>query len=128
MSEVPWKTAAATGVAVTGVDLLLHVTTWHFGLAAMGNSLSAGMVALFAVAGAGVMLRERSGRAARWARQNPWQFALMPAAATAVIVFVLSIIFGNGLFGDAFTALWHGAIVFGVTGVAGSLAGRKDRR
>jgi hypothetical protein len=128
MSEVPWGAATAAGVVVTGADLLLHVTTWHFGLASLGNSLSAGVVALFAVAGAGLMLRSRAGsRAVRWARQNPWRFALLPGVATAAVVFVLSVIFGSGLFGDIFTAVWHGAIAFGVTGGVGTMAGRRDK-
>jgi hypothetical protein len=130
MSEVPWKTAAGAGVIVAGADLVLHLTTFHWGLSAIGNSASAGIVALFAVAGAGLMLRrERASRAVRWAHAHPWQFALVPGAATAVIVFVLSVIFGSGLVGDVFTAVWHGALAFGVTGVVGSLAGRdKDSR
>jgi len=130
MSEVPWKTAVAAGVVVGGADLVLHLTTFHWGLSAIGQSASAALVALFAVAGAGLMLkRDRGGRAVRWAKHHPWQFALVPGAATAVLVFVLSIIFGHGLFGDVFTAIWHGALVYGVTGAAGSLFGRdRDSR
>jgi hypothetical protein len=125
MSEVPWKAAAGAGVIVAGADLVLHLTTFHWGLSAIGNSASAGIVALFAVAGAGVMLRrDRASRAVRWARHHPWQFALIPGAATAVIVFVLSVIFGSGLFGDVFTAVWHGAVAYGITGAVGALAGR----
>jgi|ERR1700683_1186679 len=130
MSEVPWKTAAGAGIIVAGADLVLHLTTFHWGLSAIGNSASAGIVALFAVAGAGLMLRSNRGsRAVRWARQHPWQFALIPGAATAVIVFVLSVIFGSNLFGDVFTAVWHGAVAFGVTGGVGTFFGRdKDSR
>ncbi|HUC56327.1 MAG TPA: hypothetical protein VMA95_02935 [Streptosporangiaceae bacterium] len=125
MSEVPWKTAAAAGVIVGGADLVLHLTTFHWGLSAIGNSASAAIVALFAVAGAGLMLRhDRASRAVRWARQHPWQFALVPGVATAAVVFVLSVIFGSGLFGDVFTALWHGAIAYGITGGVGTVFGR----
>ncbi len=128
MSEVPWGAATAAGVVVTGADLVIHLTTLHLGLGGLGNSLAAGVVALFAVAGGGLMLRSRGGRAARWARRNPWSFAVVPGVATAAVVFVLSVIFGGGgLFGDVFTALWHGAIAFGATGVVGSLAGRRGK-
>jgi hypothetical protein len=125
MSEVPWGMAVGAGVVVTGADLLLHLTTGHLGL---GSSLSAGTVALFTVAGGGVLVRGRASRAVRWARRNPWQFAVLPGVATAAIVFVLSVVFGGGgLFGDAFTALWHGAIAYGVTGGVGKLSGKRDR-
>ncbi len=124
MSEVPWGPAVAAGVVVTGADLLLHLTTGHI---APGSAMSAGAVALFAVAGGGVVLRGKGSRAVRWARRNPWQFAVLPGVATAAIVFVLSVIFGNGLFGDVFTALWHGAIAYGVTGAAGVFSGRRDK-
>jgi|SRR5215469_11920733 len=127
MSEVPWGMAVGAGVVVTGADLLLHLTTLHLGLGGLGSSLSAGTVALFAVAGGGVLVRGRASRAVRWARRNPWQFAVLPGVATAAVVFVLSVVFGAGLLGDAFTALWHGAIAFGVTGAVGTLTGKRDR-
>ena len=128
MSEVPWVPAAAVGAVVAGADLVLHVATGHIGLGTVGTAASAGTVALFAVAGGGVMLRNRSSRALRWARRNPWRFALMPGVATAAIVFVLSIVLGSGgLFGDIFTSLWHGAIAYGITGGVGTVFGQRDK-
>jgi hypothetical protein len=124
MSEVSWGRAVAAGAVVTGADLLLHLATGHI---APGSALSAGAVALFAVAGGSVLVRGRASDAVRWARRNPWQFALLPGVATAAIVFVLSVVFGGGLLGDAFTALWHGAIAYGITGAAGVLGGRRDK-
>jgi hypothetical protein len=119
MAEVPWGLAAGAGVVVGGGDLLLHLMTGHLGL---GSAMSAGVMALFAVAGAGVMLRKQGSRAVQWARRNPWSFAVLPGAATAIIVFVIATILGSsGLFGGAFTAFWHGAIAFGVTGVAAGI-------
>jgi hypothetical protein len=73
-------------------------------------------------------VRNRAGRAARWARSHPWRFALLPGVATAAIVFVLSVIFGNGFVVDAFTAAWHGAIAFGLTGAAGAIAGGRNSK
>ncbi len=130
MSEVPWGAAGTAGVVVGGADLLLHLLTGHFGLGLLGTSLSAGTVALFAVAGAGVMVRDRTGRAVRWARSNPWRFAVLPGVAAAAIVFVLSLVLGSGGFiGDAFTAIWHGAVAFAITGGVGSItAGRRKSR
>lgn len=124
LSEVPWGAAVVSGAVVTGADLVLHLTTGHI---APGSALSAGAVALFAVAGGGVLVRGRASRAVRWARRNPWQFAVLPGVATAAIVFVLSVVFGHGLFGDVFTAVWHGAIAYGITGAAGVLSGRRNK-
>ena len=130
ISEVPWGAASAAGVVVGGADLVLHLVTGHFGLGVLGTSLSAGTVALMAVAGGGVLVRNRAGRAVRWARSNPWRFAVLPGVATAAIVFVLSLVLGSGGFvGDAFTAIWHGAVAFGITGGVGTLtAGRNKSR
>ncbi|HEX9034091.1 MAG TPA: hypothetical protein VF834_19800 [Streptosporangiaceae bacterium] len=125
LAEAPWGVAGAAGAVVTGADLLLHLTGGHLGL---GSSLAAGTVAAFAVAGGGVVVRKRAGRAARWARSNPWRFAVLPGAAAAVVVFVLSMVLGSGaLLGSAFTAAWHGAVAFGLTGVAGVVAGSVRR-
>jgi hypothetical protein len=125
MSGAPWRMAGAAGVVVTGADLLLHVVGGHL---AISSSLSAGVVALFAVAGAGALWRARSGRAMRWARSHPWRFALLPGLAAAVVVFVLSVVAGSsGVFGGVFTSVWHGAVVYGVTGLAGTVAGTRKR-
>src|SRR5260221_6296891 len=120
MADVPWAVAGAAGVVVTGADLLLHLMGGHVGLT---SSLSAGTVALFTVAGGSVVVRRRASRAARWARTRPWRFALLPGAATAVIVFLLSVLASSRPLGGAFTALWHGAIALGLTGGGGALPG-----
>jgi hypothetical protein len=126
MSGAPWRAAGAAGVVVTGADLLMHVAGGHL---AVGSSVSAGVVALFAVAGGGALWRARSGRAMRWARNNPWRFALLPGLAAAVVVFVISVVIGSsGAIGGTFTSLWHGAVAYGLTGVAGSVAGSRQRR
>jgi hypothetical protein len=122
MADVPWAVAGAAGVVVTGADILLHLMGGHLGLS---SSLSAGTVALFTVAGGSVVVRRRASRAARWARSHPWRFAFLPGAAAAIIVFVLSVIAGSGPLGGAFTALWHGAIAFGLTGAVGAVAGSR---
>jgi hypothetical protein len=126
MSSAPWKTAGATGAVVAGADLVFHLVGGHLDVP---TALSAGTVALFAVAGGGALMRERGGRAMRWARSNPWRFALLPGVAAAIVVFVLSVALGSsGMIGGAFTAVWHGAIAYGVTGLAGSVAGSRRRR
>jgi hypothetical protein len=125
MTHAPWGTAAVTGAVITGGDLLLHLSTLHSGVAA---SLSAGTVAFFAVAGGGAMLRSRPGRAMRWARNHPWRFAAVPGVATLVVVYVLSVVLGHGIIGPVFTGLWHGAIAYGLTGLAGTVAGGRKNR
>ncbi len=125
MSEAPWALAAAAGAVTAGGDLVLHAMFWHF---AITSPLSLGAVAFFAVAGAGSLLRSRGSRAMTWARRNPWRFAILPGAACAIVVFVLAVVLGgSGMVGGAFTALWHGAAAYGLTGLAGS-AGRTRRR
>ena len=125
MSEAPWALAAAAGAVTAGGDFVLHAMFWHF---AITSPLSLGAVAFFAVAGAGSLLRSRGSRAMTWARRNPWRFAILPGAACAIVVFVLAVVLGSsGMVGGAFTALWHGAAAYGLTGLAGS-AGRTRRR
>src|SRR5215475_13237731 len=125
MADVPWAVAGAAGAVVTGADILLHILGGHLGLI---SSLSAGTVAAFTVAGGSVVIRRNASRAARWARSHPWRFAVIPGAATAAIVFVLAVLVGSsGVFGGIFTALWHGAITFGLTGGAGAIAGSSQR-
>ena len=42
---------------------------------------------------------------------------------------VSAVILGSsGLVGGTFTSLWHGAVAFGVTGVAGTVAGSRRKR
>jgi len=122
LSEAPWKLAGATGVVVAGADLAVHLA---FHLLSFrlewATALSMGVVAFFAVAGAGALVRSRHTRALRWARSNPWRLAAAPGAAAAIIVFVLTVLHGSGVVGSAFTALWHGAIAFALTGVVGSV-------
>jgi hypothetical protein len=126
MSGAPWKAAGAAGVVVTGADLVYHLVGGHLDVP---TALSAGTVALFAVAGGGALVRGQAGRAMRWARENPWRFALLPGLAAAVVVFVLSVVLGSGgLLGGAFTAVWHGAVAYGLTGVTGAVAGGRKRR
>src|SRR5258707_3016763 len=126
MSVAPWSMAGAAGAVVTGADLVLHLSGGHLGLT---SSLSAGAVAFFAVAGGGAVLRSSSGRAMRWARTNPWRFAVLPGAAAAIVVLVLSVVIGSsGLIGGSLSPLWDGAGPHGLTGGAGFRAGTPRRR
>jgi len=118
LSEAPWKLAGVTGVAATGADMLVHLIFFH---PELFTPLSMGVVAFFAVAGAGALVRTRHSRALRWARSRPWRFAVMPGAAAAILVFALTVLHGSGIGGSVFTALWHGAIAYGVTGAVGSV-------
>ena len=126
MSAAPWKMAGATGVVVTGADLAYHLLGGHLDVP---TALSAGTVALFAVAGGGALVRSKGGRAMRWARSNPWRFAVLPGLAAAVVVFVLSVVLGSsGLVGGVFTSVWHGAVAYGLTGLTGTVAGSRKKR
>jgi hypothetical protein len=122
LSEAPWKLAGATGLVVAGADLLTHLAfhllSFRLEWAA---AISMGIVAFWAVAGAGALVRSRKSRALRWARSRPWRFAVLPGAAAAIVIFVLAVLDGSGVLGGAFTAVWHGAIAYALTGVVGSV-------
>ena len=123
MSAAPWGAAGLAGGVVALGDLGLHVIGGSLGFGALSGSLTLGASAFFVVAAAGALARARSGRAARWARSNPWRFAVAPGVAVAVIAFFLSIVVGTGGVVDGvWSALWHGAGTFAITGVAGSMA------
>jgi hypothetical protein len=122
LAEAPWKLAGVTGVVVAGADLVTHLAFHLFSFRLeWATALSMGVVAFFAVAGAGALVRTRRTRALRWARSRPWRFAVAPGAAAAIVVFVLTVLHGTGIFGSAVTALWHGAIAYALTGVVGSV-------
>jgi hypothetical protein len=126
MSGAPWAAATMTGGVVAVGDLGLHLIGAGLGMAAVGGSLSVGAVAFFVVAAAGALWRARPSRAIRWARSNPWRFAVLPALACAAIALVLSVVTGGGIIDPVLSGLWHGAVVYGLTGVAG--ATRKSRK
>jgi hypothetical protein len=122
MSGAPWGAAVATGGVVAAGDFALHVLgsgLSGFHLSALSGSLAMGAVAFFVVAAAGALWRAKPSRAIRWARSNPWRFAIMPAIACAAIALVLSVVTGGGIIHGALSGLWHGGLVYGLTGVAG---------
>ena len=122
MSGAPWAAATLSGGVVAVGDLGLHLIGAGLGLAAVGGSLSMGAVAFFVVAAAGALWRARPSRAIRWARSNPWRFAVVPALACAAIALVLSVVTGGGIIDPVLSGLWHGALVYGLTGAAGVFA------
>ena len=120
MSGAPWGAATVTGGVVAAGDLGLHIIGgFHLGLSSLSGSLAMGAVAFFVVAAAGALWRARSGRAIRWARSNPWRFAVVPAIACAAVALVLSVVTGGGVIDGVLSGLWHGGLVYGLTGVAG---------
>ncbi len=128
-SDAPWKLATASGVVVAGADLMLHLVTHLFSFRLeWATALSMGMVAFFAVAGAGALVRSRKTRALRWALRRPWRYAAVPGAATAIVVFVLTVLHGSWIGGAAYTALWHGAITYGLTGMTGAVVKPRGRK
>ena len=122
MSGAPWGAAAVTGGLVAAGDFALHVLgsgLSGFHLSALSGSVTMGVVAFFVVAAAGALFRAKPSRAIRWARNNPWRFAMMPAIAVAAIALVLSVVTGGGVLSGVLSGLWHGGVVYGLTGVAG---------
>src|ERR1700735_1298612 len=128
MSGAPWGAAVVTGGVVAAGDLGLHIIHSGLGLhlSGLSGSLAMGAVAFFVVAAAGALWRARPSRAIRWARSNPWRFAVMPALACAAIALVLSVLTGGGIIDPVLSGLWHGGLVYGLTGAAG-LASRSRK-
>jgi len=127
MSGAPWAAATMTGGVVAVGDLGQHLIGAGLGMAAVGGSLSVGAVAFFVVAAAGALWRARPSRAIRWARSNPWRFAVVPALACAAIALVLSVVTSGGIIDPVLSGLWHGAVVYGLTGVAGATSKSRKR-
>ena len=121
MSGAPWGSAAVTGGVVAAADLGLHVIHGTVDMAAFSGSLELGAAVLFIVAAAGALWRAKSGRAARWARTNPWKYAMLPAVAVAAIALVLTVVTGGGVFHGLWSGLWHGGAVYGLTGAIGAV-------
>ena len=120
MSGAPWGAAVVTGGVVAAGDLSLHVIGSGLGIGALSGSLALGAVAFFVVAAAGALWRARPSRAIRWARSNPWRFAVLPAAACAIVALVLSVVTGGGIIDGVWSGFWHGGVVYGLTGIAGA--------
>ena len=127
MSAAPWGAATVTGGVVAVGDLGLHVISGGLGLSALSGSVAMGVAAFFVVAAAGALWRARPSRAIRWARSNPWRFAALPALACAAVVLVLSVLTGGGIIHPVLSGLWHGGLVYGLTGAAG-LASKSRKR
>jgi hypothetical protein len=126
LSGAPWGAAAVTGGVAAVADLGLHLITSGIGLSMLSGPFALGAMVFFAVAAGGALLRSRRGsRALRWARGNPWKFALAPALACAAVIIPVALVLGGaGLAGTLFSAFWHGLAVFGVTGLAGVMSRR----
>ena len=121
MSAAPWGAAVVTGGVVAAGDFALHVLgsgLSGFHLSALSGSLAMGAVAFFVVAAAGALWRAKPSRAIRWARSNPWRFAVLPDVAVAAVALVLSVLTGGGVIDGVLSGLWHGGVAYGLTGVA----------
>jgi hypothetical protein len=127
ISGAPWTAAAVTGGVVALGDLGLHVIGSGLGMGALSGSVAMGVLAFFVVAAAGALWRARPSRAIRWARNNPWRFAVLPAVACAAIALVLSVVTGGGLIHPILSGLWHGGVAYGLTGLAGTVSRSRKR-
>ena len=54
--------------------------------------------------------------------EDPWRFAVLPAVAAAAVALVISVLTGGGIIAPVLSGLWHGALTFGLTGAAGTMA------
>src|SRR5580700_7267284 len=120
MSGAPWGAAVVTGGVVAAGDLGLHVigSGLSLHLSSLSGSLAMGAVAFFVVAAAGALWRGPPRRAIPLAPGNTGRFAVLPAIAMAAVALVLSVVTGGGVLHGALSGLWHGGLVYGLTGVA----------
>ncbi|TDD08745.1 hypothetical protein E1292_11395 [Nonomuraea deserti] len=106
---------------------VVSATSYGFGLLTGGGDLvwALGLgISLFAlVAAIGAVAKPEDGdrvtRQARvWSLRHPWKFALLPAGITAVLDYPVQLVLdGEGVFGSAVDALWHGALVYLITAI-----------
>jgi len=47
---------------------------------------------------------------------------VLPALACAAVALVLSVVTGGGIIDPVLSGLWHGGLVYGLTGAAGVLS------
>ncbi|WP_327089032.1 hypothetical protein OIE66_43170 [Nonomuraea sp. NBC_01738] len=113
----PWKTAAVGGGAVAAIGWVFSGfdnPAWALGL---GINLFALIAAIGAISKPDV--GDRVTRQARqWSLKHPWKFALLPAGITAVLDYPVQLVLDDeGVFGAAWDAMWHGALVYLIAGV-----------
>ncbi|MEV4219364.1 MULTISPECIES: hypothetical protein [Nonomuraea] len=116
----PWKAAAIGGGAVAA-------TSFGVGLLGGGGDMvwALGLgISLFAlIAAVGAVSKPEEGdrvtRQARvWGLRHPWKFALLPAGITAVLDYPVQLVLdGEGVFGSAVHAGWHGLLVYVIAAV-----------
>jgi hypothetical protein len=146
----PWRSAAVVGGLGGGVALALGTIGDGIGLGVLAGALSVALMLFFVVGGAGAVLGEQAGTAARgtgtwtwrgagteattgvdrrirrWAAAHPWRVAAVPGALmVATDVVVHQILTAQGLFDSLWDGLWRGALVVGVVGLVGRFSGRR---
>ncbi|MEV0621611.1 hypothetical protein AB0I81_50350 [Nonomuraea sp. NPDC050404] len=116
----PWKTAAIGGGVAAAVTFGVGVLTGGAGLV---WSLGVGISLFALIAAIGAVSKPQEGdrvtRQARiWALKHPFKFALLPAGIVAALDYPVQLVLdGEGVFGSAWDALWHGALVYLIAGI-----------
>jgi hypothetical protein len=125
----PWRPAAAVGAIGGGVSLAASALGGDFGLGVVAGAVSVALMLFFLVGGAGAVTGRgprADPRLRRWAAAHPWRVALVPAGLLLVADVVMRrILTSEGFFGSVWDGLWRGALVAGVVGVVGSVAGKR---
>ncbi|MFF7214344.1 hypothetical protein ACFZAU_28040 [Streptomyces sp. NPDC008238] len=125
----PWRPAAAVGAIGGGVSLAASALSGDFGLGVVAGAVSVALMLFFLVGGAGAVTGRgprADRRIRRWAAAHPWRVALVPAGMLLVTdVVVRQVLTSEGFFGSLWDGLWRGALVAGVVGLVGSVAGKR---
>jgi hypothetical protein len=126
----PWKAAAVGGGVVSAAGFGMSLLT---GSAEPAWALGLGISLFALIAAIGAVSKPNEGdrvtrQARRWSLRHPWKFSLLPAAIAAVLDYPVQLVLdGEGVFGSAVDALWHGALVYLIAGILTlTMRGRAD--
>ncbi|MEU0565294.1 hypothetical protein ABZ297_07885 [Nonomuraea sp. NPDC005983] len=116
----PWKAAAISGGVVSAAGYGMGLLT---GGGDLGWALGLGISLFALIAAIGAVSKPHEGdrvtRQARlWSLRHPWKFSLLPAGIAAVLDYPVQLVLdGEGVFGSAWAAAWHGALVYLIAAV-----------
>ena len=125
----PWRPALIGAAIGAGGSVLLGLLP-PVGISLFGP-VAAALFLFFLVGGIASVLRTRSGsygsdyaRARRWVARHSWRYALMPALALLVTLFLAGLVLPGSAIGALLGGLGEAAVVFAATGITAAVQRR----